>query len=40
MPSIAYAVVCSNVNVRMEVKALNKLAVVASYVIAYKAVEF
>jgi hypothetical protein len=38
MASAAYAVVGCNVNVRVEVKVLNKLAVVASRVITHKVV--
>jgi hypothetical protein len=37
--STAYAVVRCDVNVRVQVKAYDKLAVVTAYVIAYKAVE-
>jgi hypothetical protein len=39
MASTAYAVVCCDVNVRVQVKARDKLAVVTARVIAHKAVE-
>jgi hypothetical protein len=39
MASAVYAVVCHDVDVRIQVEALNELADVAHHIIAYKAVE-
>jgi hypothetical protein len=39
MASATYAVVCHDIDVRMQVEALNELAIVAHHIIAYKAVK-